>query len=149
MEDDLVPRVQATVEAANEAGIDLDQMVDDEMRPRKKKKSNETANEGDDEMQVVSMFHFIMEEAMGTFEVDEKKKRQIEEDLRSHKWIFDSLLGPTLVGKGRTEEIQRLTRYGALGETKEEDWDGEVEDTRWVDDERDGGLRVRSRIVQR
>lgn len=91
---------------------------------------------------------FVVEEIQKEcclFEIEESQKKAIEEQFKFHEWKHDPRLDPEQVRAARATEVQRLTRYQAVTEISEEDYDGEAIPCRWVDD--DSKDPTRSRIV--
>ena len=82
---------------------------------------------------------------IGAFEVSEEFAQEIRAQWAGHAWQFDPYFDPQEIDDSRGTEMVRLARYDSFAQLNADDYDGEIVECRWVDQERQVGLR--SRIV--
>lgn len=144
---------QAMSAAGFDENVVLDENEKEVKRALDKRKQPEHVDDdmgNQEEEQEMEISHFVIEkvnEICGLSEIEESTKAQIIEEFKDHTWWHDAKYDMDKIGKSRTDEVIRLTRYDAFTEIEEDKYDGEVIDTRWVGARKDE--EYRSRIAAR
>lgn len=145
-------RAEAALLAARDVGVahpedasmgeeeDKDYNLEERNRVFGKRLREQDADE-DGAMDVLNIW-----DIMAMFDISQEQMKEIEDEFEGNYWIFDDKKhDENAIHKGRVGELKRLEKYKAKIDIPEKDYDGEVIDTRWVDNTE----KERSRIVAR
>jgi Reverse transcriptase (RNA-dependent DNA polymerase). len=80
---------------------------------------------------------------IGAFDLSAELVVRMGEMWRGNAWLFSPEFTYKDIDDSRTTEMLRHARYDSFDEIPENEWKGEIIDSRWVDQERQVGLRSR------
>ena len=80
---------------------------------------------------------------VGSFEVSDEFAEEIRNQWTGNSWQFDPYFDEKEIDDARCTEMVRLERYDSYKKISTDDYNGEIIEARWVDQERQVGLRSR------